>query len=245
MENGLLYNDIEQKFQKLAVGEIFDNSYFNVELTKSTTLTKYLNTKVEKGQLTRFTKGKYYKPKNTIFGTLMPNSQQLIKNITHQNGKTIGYITGTKAYQERRLTTQLPNIIVIAIQGKPKPKLRIGNYQFKFVKRHFDFTNEQIPLLQLLDALKDIKRIPDASVSETIQNIKEILKEMNPDDVKTMIQLAQYYPLFVNALVGAIVQEMQKDIAIDPLFQKLNPLTFYKIGVKGGVLKYQKNWKIR
>ena len=244
MESGLLYYDIEQKFQKLAVGEIFDNSYFDVELTKATTLTKYLSTKVEKGQLTRFTKGKYYKPKNTIFGTLMPNSQQLIKSITHQNGKTIGYITGTKAYQERRLTTQLPNIIVIAIQGKSKPKLRIGNYQFKFVKRHFDFTNEQIPLLQLLDALKDIKRIPDASVSETIQNVKEILREMNTNDVKTMVQLAQYYPLFVKALLGAIVQEVQNNVAIDLLFQKLNPLTFYKIGIKKGDLKYQKHWKI-
>ena len=68
---------------------------------------------------------------------------------------------------------------------------------------------------------------------------------VNPDDVKTMIQLAQHYPLFVKALLGAIVQEMQKEVIIDPLFQKLNPLTFYKIGVKKGDLKYQKNWKIR
>ena len=244
MKKVLPYSDIEQKLQGLAAGEVFDNTYFDVERIYLLALAKLLSRKVEAGQLTRLTKGKYYKPKNTMFGVLMPDSQQLIKSITEKNGKTIGYITGIKAYQERRLTTQLPNIIEIAIQGKTKPDLHIGNYQFRFVERRFVFTTEQVPLLQLLDALKDIKRIPDATVSETIITIKEILRKMTIDEVENMVQLAQYYPPFVRALLGAIVQEVQQIVIIDRLLQELNPLSVYKVGVQENDLKYRKTWKI-
>jgi hypothetical protein len=232
------------QLQKIAVGEVFDNSYFNIERTQMFTLAKLLSRKVQSGQLTRLTKGKYYKPKNTMFGSLSPDSQQVIKSITHKNGKVIGYVTGIKAYQERRFTTQVPNVIEIAIQGKPKSILQIGNYKFRFVERKFAFTAEQIPLLQLLDALRDIKKIPDTSISETLKAIKSLLKEMNPNDIQTMIFLVQYYPPFVKALLGAIVQEVQGTRFIEILLEQLNPMSVYKIGVQNDVLKNKKTWKI-
>lgn len=244
MKKILPYNDIELQLQKIDVGEVFDNSYFNIERTQMLTLAKLLSRKVQSGQLTRLSKGKYYKPKNTIFGTLSPNNQQVIKSITHKNGKIIGYVTGIKAYQERRFTTQIPNVIEIAIHGKPKSILEIGNYKFRLVERKFAFTAEQIPLLQLLDALKDIKRIPDATVSETIQAIKGILKDMPSNDIQTMISLVQHYPPFVKALLGAIVQEVQGGHFIEVLLEQLNPMSVYKIGVQNDVLKNKKTWKI-
>lgn len=244
MKKVLPYKDIELKLQQLGVGEVFDNSYFTVEADKTTTLAKFLSRKVEKGQLARLAKGKYYKPKNTIFGTLAPFSQQIIESVTQKNGKTIGYITGIKAYQERRLTTQLPSIIDIAIQGKPKPTQKIGNYQFRFVIRKFDFTEDQVPFLQLLDALKDIKRIPDATITDTIQTIKEIIREMSLNEVKIMVDLVQYYPPFVKALLGAILQEVHPSTILIPLFKALNPLSVYKIGIKDNSLQYRKHWKI-
>lgn len=244
MKKVLPYNDIELRLQQLSAGEIFDNSYFNIEDNKITTLAKLLSRKVEEGQLARLTKGKYYKPKNTIFGDLAPVSQQVIKSFTQKNGKTVGYITGIKAYQERRLTTQMPTIIDIAIQGKPQNFRKIGNYQFRFVTKKFSFTEEQVPFLQLLDALKDIKRIPDAPVTETVQTIKEIIHKMPIDEAQIMVELVKNYPPFVKALLGAMVQEVQPNIQIKPLFQALNPLSVYKIGVKDNSLKFQKNWKI-
>jgi predicted transcriptional regulator of viral defense system len=244
MKKILPYNDIELQLKKLAVGEIFDNSYFNIERTQMLTLAKLLSRKVQSGQLSRLTKGKYYKPKNTIFGTLNPDSQQVIKSITHKNGKTIGYVTGIKAYQERRFTTQVPSVIEIAIQGKTKSILQIGNYRFRFVERKFAFTVEQIPLLQLLDALKDIKKIPDTTVSETIKTIKAILKDMNQNDIQTMILLAQHYPPFVKALLGAIVEEVQGTRFTETLLEQLNPMSVYKVGVQNDVLKNKKTWKI-
>jgi Family of unknown function (DUF6088) len=244
MKKVLPYNEIELRLQQLGAGEVFDNSYFNIEDNKMTTLAKLLSRKVEEGQLARLAKGKYYKPKNTIFGTLAPVTQQVIKSFTQKNGKTIGYITGIKAYQERRLTTQMPTIIEIAIQGKSKPFQKIGNYQFRFVTRNFPFTENEVPILQLLDALKDIKRIPDAPVIETMQAIKEIIQQMNTEDVQIMVELAQNYPPFVKALLGAIVQEVQPNILLTPLFKALNPLSVYKIGIRENSLKYQKNWKI-
>jgi hypothetical protein len=244
MKKVLPYNDIELRLQQLSVGEVFDNSYFNIEGDKITTLAKLLSRKVEEGQLARLAKGKYYKPKITIFGTLAPVTQQVIKSFTEKNGKTVGYITGIKAYQERRLTTQMPTIIEIAIQGKAKPFQKIGNYQFRFVTRKFAFTEDQVPFLQLLDALKDIKRIPDAPITETIQTIKEIMQQMTIDEIQVMIELAKNYPPFVKALLGAIVQEIQPNILLTPLFKALNPLSVYKIGVKDNSLRFQKYWKI-
>jgi Family of unknown function (DUF6088) len=244
MKRVLPYNDIELRLQQLSVGEVFDNSYFNIESNKITTLAKLLSRKVEEGQLARLAKGKYYKPKNTMFGTLAPVMQQVVKGFTQKNGKTVGYITGIKAYQERRLTTQIPTIIDIAIQGKAKPFQKVGNYQFRFVTRNFPFTEDQVPVLQLLDALKDIKRIPDAPVTETIQTIKEIMQQMTIDEVQVMVELAKNYPPFVKALLGAIVQEVHPNIQLMSLFKALNPLSVYKIGVKDNGLRFQKLWKI-
>jgi Family of unknown function (DUF6088) len=244
MKKVLPYNEIELRLQQLSAGEVFDNSYFNVEADKITTLAKLLSRKVEAGQLARLAKGKYYKPKNTMFGNLAPVTQQVVKSFTQKNGKTIGYITGIKAYQERRLTTQMPTIIDIAIQGKVKPFQKIGNYQFRFVVRNFPFTEDQVPLLQLLDALKDIKLIPDAPVTDTINTIKDIMQLMTFDDIQVMVELAKNYPPFVKALLGAIVQEIQPKIQLTPLFKTLNPLSVYKIGVKANNLKFQKYWKI-
>ena len=244
MKKVLPYPDIELKLQQLGAGEVFENNYFNIEANKMTTLAKLLSRKVEQGQLVRLSKGKYYKPNNTIFGALAPVSQQIIRSVTQKNGKTIGYITGIKAYQERRLTTQLPTIIEIAIQGKSKPFKKIGNYQFRFVKRNFPFTDDQVPYLQLLDALKDIKRIPDAPISETIKTMKIIVQHLTTYEVQIMIELSQYYPPSVRALLGAIVQETQLTVILTPLFETLNPFSVYKIGINDNSLKYQKYWKI-
>lgn len=245
MKKVLPYSEIELQLQQLGVGEVFENTYFKVAPQQMTTLAKFLSRKVAEGLLMRLTKGKYYKPNKTIFGILAPVSQQVIKSVTQKKGQTIGYITGIKAYQEKRLTTQLPNIIEIAIHGKPKSYQKIGAYQFRFITRKFAFTPEQVPLLQWLDALKDIKRIPDTSISETIHVIKAILTKMPLDEVTIMIELAQHYPPFVKALLGAIVQEAQPHISLIPLLRGLNPLSIYKIGLKANDLNYQKKWKIR
>ena len=59
-----------------------------------------------------------------------------------------------------------------------------------------------------------------------------------------MVELAQNYPPFVKALLGAILQEVHSNIILTPLFKALNPLSVYKIGIKDNSLKYQKYWKI-
>ncbi|MFZ3052475.1 MAG: hypothetical protein WA099_03630, partial [Sulfuricurvum sp.] len=57
-----------------------------------------------------------------------------------------------------------------------KPKtIMIGNTKIKLVRQRRFPKKSNIQLLQILDALRQIKKIPDATPSEVLINIKSII----------------------------------------------------------------------
>ena len=64
-------------------------------------------------RIVKLSKGKFYKPENTVFGKLEPNQIQVVKYLLDDNGKTIGYLTGLSIYNQLNLTTQISNTIQI------------------------------------------------------------------------------------------------------------------------------------
>jgi len=160
-----------------------------------------------------------------------------------EKGKTTGYLTGYSIYNQLGLTTQVSNIIQIG-KNQVRPKLKRGRYTISFVKQKNTISKENIPFLQLLDAIRYIKRVPDASVESSCRRFLGIIKDYTEKEVSTLVRLAQKYPPATRALLGAILEELQQGTVVEPLNRSLNPITKYKLTGAAEVLSTTENWNI-
>lgn len=228
---------------KLPRGHVFTFADFAPQPHQTQAVIKALNRMVQAGQLAKLSKGRYYKPENTPFGTLQPDLQQVVKDLLEENGSITGYLTGYSIYNQLGLTTQVSNTIQIG-KNDIRPAFRRGRYTISFIRQKNVITNETIPLLQLLDAIRYIRKIPDAHPPDSAKRLLSILKALPDSKQKTLVQLSRKYPPASRALVGAMLDELGKDELTPALYESLNPITTYKLPGVGNVLSTAANWHI-
>ncbi len=142
--------DIINRFPK---GYVFTYEDFNMEVSKKQALIKALNRMVEANKLSKLSKGRYFKPETTPFGNLQPSQEQVVKDLLYDDGKVVGYLTGYSIYNKLGLTSQVSNSIQIG-KNEIRPKFKRERYTISFVKQKNTITKKNIPLLQILDAIK-------------------------------------------------------------------------------------------
>ena len=196
---------------------------------------------VASSKIEKLAKGKYFKPEQTPFGALQPEQYQIVKDLLEKNGKLIGYVTGLGIYRRLGLTTQVSNVIQIG-RNELRPPLERGKYKITFVKQKNTITKENVPLLQILDAFRYIKKVPDSSLNSSCLRLIEITRDMTENDKDGLMRLSQKYPPATRALLGAVLEMSQtKGWA---LIATLNPITNYKMAISKEVLPTKDNWNI-
>jgi len=215
-------------------------TYKDIPSDKKTSVAIELSRLFKKGIIKKISKGKFYKPKQTRFGEIAPSDEEIAKSYLVEEE---GYITGYGGYNQLGLTTQIPNVITIASNRVPS-RIRIENVNIKFVPNIANGSAKDTQLLQILDALQDIKNIPDNSPNDVVLSIKKILKKFDVKKIKKMLELVRKYPPRVKAILGAILKEIGRWEEAYLLKEMLNPLTTYKIGISGDVLRNRDEWKI-
>lgn len=228
---------------RLPKGYVFTYTDFTAEVNKKQAVIKALNRMVASGKIDKLSKGKYYKPESTPFGKLQPNQAQIVKDLLEENGKTTGYLTGYSIYNQLGLTTQVSNTIQIG-KNQVRPNFKRERYTISFVKQKNTITKANIPLLQVLDAVRYIKKIPDANVDESCKRLLAIIKKFTDQEINTMVRLALKYPSATRALLGAMLDELQRDHATEKLYNSLNPITIYKISGVSKVLSTSEKWNV-
>ena len=101
-----------------------------------------------------------------------------------------------------------------------------------------------IPLLQLLDAVKDIKRIPDASPNDVLKVVMKRVRDLSRKEQGRLVSLASYYNPATRALVGAILVQIGSDVSLKSISSSLNGLTKYNIGIDVLLLPKKASWSI-
>lgn len=215
---------------------------FNVKADNQPALIKALSRAVAQGELRRFSKGKYYKPKETRFGILNPTSSELVKDLLEKNGKTIGYISGTEAFASMGLTTQISSAIVIGTNKYRRPIMR-GGYKVSFLLQPNIITEKNVALLRILDAIRLIREIPATSPDNLVISINELLKTLSIAKQKELCNLARNYTPYVRALLGAMMENAGLNNTYG-LRKGLNSITNYKLPISERVLPNKKNWNI-
>ncbi|MCK9520726.1 MAG: DUF6088 family protein [Bacteroidales bacterium] len=234
---------ISLTIDRLPKGYIFTYADFITEVNKKEAIIKALNRMVASGKIMKLAKGKYYKPETTPFGSLLPDQKQVVKDLLEENGKVIGYLTGYSIYNQLGLTTQVSNTIQIG-RNQIRPNFKRERYTISFIKQKNTITKENIPLLQILDALRYIKKIPDAGIESSCRRFLSIIKELNENDKSTLVRLALKYPPVTRALLGAMLEQLQQTEITQALFKSLNPITKYKLSGISKVLSATEKWNL-
>jgi len=225
-------------------GYVFTYSDFIDQVKNKEALAKALNRLAASGRIVKLAKGRYYKPEHSPFGELEPDQYQVVKDLLERRGKVIGYLTGLSIYNSLGLTTQIGSIIQIG-RNEVRSSFQRGRYTISFVKQKNSITRENIPLLQLLDSLRFIKKIPDSSVQDSCRILQNLISDLSEKEQKTMVRLAMRYQPATRALLGAILCDLARDEITGKLKKSLNPLTSYTIPGVSEILSYAPEWSIK
>jgi hypothetical protein len=235
---------IKVTIDKLPKGYVFTYNDFTTAVNKKEAVIKSLNRLAAAGKIVKLSKGKFYKPEQTPFGTLQPKQKQIVKDLLERDGKLLGYITGLGIYNQLNFTTQVSNTIQIG-RNEVRPALKRGIYSISFIKQKNTITKENIPFLQLLDVIRFIKKIPDTTLVNSCQRLKYLLAEMDNNKINTLVRLSLKYPPATRALLGAILEDIKADAELGVLQKSLNPITVYKYAITEDDLPTQTNWNIK
>lgn len=207
------------------------------------TAAKVLERLQKKETIKKISKGVFYKPKQTIFGEIKPDYNEQLKPFLCRNGKRIAYVTGTSLYNQLGLTTQMAFRIKIASRSN-RISINRGALKASSVKSYVEVSEDNYQLLGLLDAIKDIRTIPDAEVKISVKILGGKIKNLSEKQIKELIRYALAYPPRTRALLGAMLENINGKINITALKESLNPLTKIKIGLTEKELSTVNNWYI-
>lgn len=223
-------------------GYIFTYDDFTSKVNQKQAVIKALNRMAAAGKIAKLSKGKYYKPETTPFGKLLPSQKQVVKDLIEDNGKTVGYLTGYSIYNKLGLTTQVSNTIQIG-KNEVRPCFKRDTYTISFIKQKNTITKESIPVLQILDAIRYIKKIPDSNPRNSCLRFLQIIKELKEKEITLLMRLAMKYPPATRALLGAMLDE-NKTTSTETLYNSLNPFTKYKLTGVSSVLSNTEKWNL-
>jgi len=220
----------------------YDELGFKPEKTNAVIIA--LNRLVSEGKLRKLSKGRYYKPQITEFGELKPDTFQVVKDLLQKDKKVIGYLTGFSVFNSLFLTTQVSNTIQIGCNNEKKAVSR-GMYKIRFIKQANKITEDNIPLLQILDSIKFIKDIPDTNQNKSCNRFITILKELTPERLNQLKKLVLKYNAATRALTGALIDMVEADNRTQIIYESLNPATAYSFSISTQTLPTKDKWRIR
>lgn len=245
MRNGTK-SSITNYLNRLKPNKVFTTDTFVNESISAGAARMALERLVSEGKIRKLSKGRYYKPEQSMFGEIAPSVEDVITDLieskTHQ---PIGYLTGTIAFNQLGLTTQVSSQIQIGVR-KYRRTLTRGQYTISFVLQPNAITRENIYLLRLLDALRFFREIPATAPSEVVARMVFLIGKLEPEQQQRMIGLALRYTPYVRALLGAILEHIGVgEEQTKTLRKSLNAQTHYNLSISQETLPTQQNWNIR
>ncbi len=236
--------EIRKKIVVFPDDYVFKASDFEMESQNQSAVVKALNRMAATGEITKLSKGKFYKPRKTQFGELKPSAYQIAKDYIERDGKLIGYITGYSAYNALGLTTQISSYIQIGT-NKSRRAVKRDKYTISFILQQNTITKKNIEILRILDAIRFIREIPATTPNEACIRLKEIIKDLNDEQKEMLVKCSLKYTNYVRALCGAILEDIGYDgNSLDSIRKSLNGVTNYHLPISESILPNKQNWRI-
>lgn len=235
---------VRESVEKIPAGRIFGYRELPDYLGSPSAVIKAVNRMVSDGEIERFSKGYFYVSKKGLLGPMRPSDGEIIRSILYKDGRLCGYVTGPYIYNWLGLTTQMSRVVTVVCKGS-RQKKEFGTIRIDTVVSRIPIREKDVPLLQYLDALKDIRKIQDSDIDISLEIIRRRISELSSLERLRLASLAKdYYPPRVRALVCLLFSSLQLSVP-DSLALSLNPLTTYKLKLDQSRWLEAREWNIR
>lgn len=201
---------------------------------------KSLSRLAEEGVVHRLRKGVYYKPKVTRFGALKPDPAKVVAVVLDR--KNVDWKpSGLSVWNAMGLTTQIAATPTFTANHRvrvtaPNSRVRVNTSP--------TLRGLSVEERAALDALRDLRHIPDTTPEATIRRLVDLCREGRLSYAR-MLRAAKSEPPRVRALLGLMGTLFGEPIeSLDALHHSLNPFTVYKLGLSGAFPDATR-WNIR
>lgn len=148
---------------------------------------KTLERMCKKGFLVHLTKGLYYRPKNTRFGTVPISEKDIVDHYIKDNQ---GIVVGYRLYNQKGLTTQISKRVEILSSAVPGKKKNIHNVYVMNIS--ISLTPETIPIIETLEILQNYKSIEDINNTALAAYMKEFARQYSDEDTVYVLKNRKY-----------------------------------------------------
>lgn len=197
------------------------------------------------GAIRRLRRGVYYRPGTTAFGETRPTPHAALEATLRRRGVR-GVATGLEAWRRLGLTTQVAAVPLVATARRLRLS-PVAGHRVRTTTRP-DTNWKKWTERAVLDALRALRRIPDATPSSVMDRVLSLLKGRELD-VPALLTMARGEPPRVRALLGALLEEAGPRVAskasLEELRRTLNPLSSYRIPEAAARLNAAETWGIR
>lgn len=234
-------NDI---IDRTPIGRLFGYEVFPQYRQTPGAVVRAVGRAVESRRLKRVAKGRFYRPGNGVLGDVPVSDEERLRDALYRNGRRSGYVTGSALYNRLGLTTQIPKTISVAVNRATQTK-DFGTIRVKLLSRRAPISAATVPLLELLDILRDARKVPDADVERVVQAMAQRLMDLSSTDLKRLQRLAlNYYNSGTRALLGMLLTHCDADV-LPALKSSINPTTRFDLGIDPGDWPESRAWNIR
>ncbi len=225
--------EILGQIEQIDAGRIFTFRDLSFETEKTANVAVLLSEQSRKGVLVRVEKGAYYRPQKSVlgFGQLPVYQDEQFRYLTE---KLNGYITGAYVYNKMGLTEQVATTVTIATPN-PVRRFRFKNLNIECVKVYsMDYTEGSlVPYLRLLDAIKDMKRIPGTTGQDIYNRVKiQYFNRYSQAELRKTVFLAKSYPPRVRKVVADILGDIGQTMLQTEMAKTLLPTTRFNLDYK-------------
>lgn len=174
----------EPENKLLEASAVYSQSFSTIpEMTYYKTLERMC----KKGFLVHLTKGLYYRPKNTRFGTVPISEKDIVDHYIKDNQ---GIVVGYRLYNQKGLTTQISKCVEILSSAVPGKKKNIHNVYVMNI--NISLTPETITIIETLEILQNYKSIEDINNSALAAYMKEFARQYSDEDAVYVLKNRKY-----------------------------------------------------
>ena len=235
---------VNKIIDRTPTGRIFGYEVFPQYRDSPGAVVRAVNRGVETERLQRVERGRFYKPRKGALGDVPVSDEERLRDALYRNGRRVGYVTGAALYNRLGLTTQMPKTVAVAVNRATQIK-DLGTIRLKLLSRRAPISASTVPLLEILDILRDARKVPGANVERVIQEMAKRLTELKPAELKKLQRFAlDYYNPGTRALLGTLLSRCQNEV-LPALKVSLNPTTRFDMGIDPDEWPESRAWNIR
>lgn len=239
-----IQSEIREQVSTKPEGVVFGYDTFSRYRHAPDAVMKAVGRLVNAGEVRRLSKGLFYRPRRGRLGELPPSDSEKLKALLWRDGRRIGYVTGTSLYNRLGLTSQMPMVVTLAWTGAAMTR-DMGSLKVRLIKSVAPVSDENIPLLELLDILKSVEAVPDAQPDDVLSYVKNSLSRLDRMAVQNMACLAKgYYPPRVRALLGMLLDGAGYKEHAAVLRRTLNPVSRYRVQLTAAKWPDRAAWNV-